>query len=474
MDKKLGVIVPYRDRYEQLIIFKKSIQDYLTSKNIKFELIIVEQDDAKIFNRGKLLNIGFLKAKELKCNYVVFHDVDMLPVDVDYSYSEVPLHLATDFLLNDNEKKRELFDEYFGGVTMFPIDTFKKINGYSNKYWAWGFEDDDLLLRCRKNNVNLDTLELKNFNIKTKALKFNGVDSFIKCNNTINTNSNATIFISFLPDNLILNHEKEFDEFTVFSIPGWDFSICYNSFSRYNFCTFDNLNNALYVNSNIKTNYKTNIVILLDMFEKTLKVYQDGIFIGQTEHFKKLRSYRTEPYFYLGVGKPDRELTPNYFRGYIDEFAYYDIALTEKEVEEISINRTGLLTENFDIHRSSSDLKIYYNANFIDSYQLTDLSGNKNNGEIIKCEIVNLNLTEYKEVKIPYRRKSLFKSLIHDENGFLDNKWKDQATRWNQLRYHNEISTNTDLTNEDGLNTLEFIEHGITNDKKITEINIGI
>ena len=474
MDKKLGVIVPYRNRFEHLDLFKKHITDYLDERNIQYELIIVNQDNAKQFNRGMLLNIGFNYAVKMECDYVVFHDVDMLPVDVDYSYSEVPLHLATDFLLDKNEKKRELFDEYFGGVTMFPVDTFKKINGYSNKYWAWGFEDDDLLLRCRKDNVNLDTLELKNFNIKTKALKFNGVDSFIKCNNTINTNSNATIFISFLPDNLTLNHEKESDEFTVFSIPGWDFAICYNSFSRYNFCAFDNLNNALYVNSNIKTNYKTNIVIVLDMFEKTLKVYQDGIFIGQTEHFKKLRSYRTEPYFYLGVGKPDRELIPNYFRGYIDEFAYYDIALTEKEVEEISINRTELLTENFDIYRSESDLKIYYNANFIDNYQLIDLSGNKNNGQIRKCEIVNLNLTEYKEVKIPYRRKSLFKSLIHNENGFLGNKWKDQATRWNQLRYHNEISVNTDLTNEDGLNTLEFIEHGKTKDKKITEINVGI
>jgi hypothetical protein len=34
---------------------------------------------------------------------------------------------------------------------------------------------------------------------------------------------------------------------------------------------------------------------------------------------------------------------------------------------------------------------------------------------------------------------SLFKSLKHDENGFLGNKWKDQATRWNQLRFQNEV-----------------------------------
>ena len=53
MDNKLGVIVPYRDREEHLIIFKKHITEYLTKKEIPFELIIIEQSDDKPFNRGK-------------------------------------------------------------------------------------------------------------------------------------------------------------------------------------------------------------------------------------------------------------------------------------------------------------------------------------------------------------------------------------------------------------------------------------
>jgi predicted glycosyltransferase involved in capsule biosynthesis len=134
---KLGVIIPYRDRYEQLIGFKKTLIEYLNYKGIDFELIVVEQDDAKMFNRGKLLNIGFIYAKKLKCNYVVFHDVDMLPLDVDYSYSEIPLLLASNFKTTDGIKKVSS-DQYFSGVTLFPIELFEKINGYSNEYWGWG------------------------------------------------------------------------------------------------------------------------------------------------------------------------------------------------------------------------------------------------------------------------------------------------------------------------------------------------
>jgi hypothetical protein len=474
MRNKLGIIVPYRNRPEQLEVFIKHMESYLEDKDLRYEIFIVDQDNAKQFNRGMLLNIGYVYAKKIRCNYIVFHDVDMLPINVDYSYSDIPLHLATNFILEEGEKEREVFDEYFGGVTMFPIETFEKINGYSNKYWAWGYEDTDLLLRCKKNNIELNTIKIKNTGRLGKSLKFNGKDSYVQCKNVIDFYEHATIFVSFFPEKLHLEHTKDSDEFTVFSIPGYDFAICYNSFSRYNFCAFDSKLNALYVNSNIKTNYKTNIIITVDVENRIIKVYQDGIFIGETTTYRKLYKYKLQPYFYLGVGKPDRELIPNYFIGYMDSFAYFNSILDIDEIKEISNNDVYLLRKDFGDYRSSSNLKCYYDAGHIKKYVLTDLSGNDNHGEIFNCEVVDLDFNDYTEVKIPYRRPSLFKSLKHEENGFLGNKWKDQATRWNQLRFHNEISNDLSIIDNDGLNTLEFIEHGKFKNKKITEINVGI
>jgi hypothetical protein len=398
----------------------------------------------------------------------------MLPSEVDYSYSDKPIHLSTNFFYENDEKERDVFEEYFGGVTMFPVEDFKKINGYSNKYWAWGYEDDDLLLRCKENEIELDTLKIKNFGRDGKSLKFNGNDALVKCKNVIDLNSNATFFISFYPDKLHLNHTRETDEFTVFSIPGWDFAICYNSFSRYNFCAFDSSHNALYVNSKIKTNYKTNMAVVLDRDEKIIKVYQDGVFIGETPMFKKLYFYKKEPFFYLGVGNPNREKTENYFRGTIDRFAYFDDILNNDEVFDISTNEDKSLKNDFKNYKSSLDLKIYYDANFIENYQLVDLSGNGNNGIIVKCEIVDSSYNEFTEIKIPFRRKSLFRSLPHEQNGFLGTKWKDQATRWNQLRFLNEVSINNELLYNDGLSDLEFVQHGLMNDNKTYHAIIGI
>ncbi len=40
-----------------------------------------------------------------------------------------------------------LYPELFGGIQAFTKDHYIQVNGYSNKYWGWGSEDDDLYKR---------------------------------------------------------------------------------------------------------------------------------------------------------------------------------------------------------------------------------------------------------------------------------------------------------------------------------------
>ena len=478
--QKLGIIVPYRDRRQHLREFSRMMVRYMDRTNIPYHIFVIEQDFAKLFNRGALLNIGFKYAQENNCTYVVFHDVDMIPHFVDYSYTDKPLQLANNFIVKNDVIKNEIFDEYFGGVTMFPMDVFKQIDGYSNKYWGWGYEDTDLLYRCIKNNIELNLLEIKNMGIPQQALKFNGVNSFVEGENVFNINNNITFFVSFYPDEVIYDHTKETDDFNVFTIPGYDFAISFNSFSRYNFCTFDIENDVLYVNSNIKTNYKTNMSLTINNTQKIIKVYQDGVFIGEVEFYKKLRNYKTEKSFYLGVGQPERlvqheQIYPKYFKGYITCFAAFDDILEENEIKEISLNEHLDFNDDFGNYKSKEKLIVYYDTTMIENYQLIDLTGKGNNGIINNCEIVKLDFPKVKEIKIPYRRDSTFTLLNHKENGFYRNKWKNIATRWNQLRFNNEVKLNDELLKSDGLSTLEFIEYGIKKiNDKITHINVGL
>ena len=479
-NKKLGIIVPYRNRKEHLKEFTRRMQRYMERFDIPYELIVVNQDNAKLFNRGMLLNIGFKFAKTKKCDYVVFHDVDMIPVNVDYSYSDHPVHLANLFMNADEFSKKETFDTYFGGVTLFPVEDFEKINGYSNKYWGWGYEDTDLLYRCVKKNIKLDILKVKNMGKPKTALKFNGIDAYVQGRNNFDLNKDISFFVSFYPDEIVYDHMKDVDEFNVFTIPGYDFSICFNSFSRYNFCTFDSDENALYVNSNIKSEYKTNITVTISKVSNTISVYQDGYLLDRIYFFKKLHDYSNEKFFYLGIGNPKRDDPAKMeykklFKGYITSFAAFNCVLSDDEVFEISDNEQNDLRNNFGKYFSSENLITYYDANHIEGYKLIDLSGNMNHGKIYSCEIVDFEFSDYNQVKIPYRRDCTFALLPHKENGFYKNKWKFKATRWNQLRFWNEVKKNDELLENDGLSDLEYLEYGVDviNDK-ITQINVGL
>ena len=44
---------------------------------------------------------------------------------------------------------------HFGGVTAMSTQDFALINGYSNGFWGWGGEDDDLYRRVTSHNLTV-------------------------------------------------------------------------------------------------------------------------------------------------------------------------------------------------------------------------------------------------------------------------------------------------------------------------------
>lgn len=456
---KLGIIVPYRDRESHLSKFRDGINSYFKNKKIKYELIIVEQSDDKPFNRGKLLNIGYIKAKELGCDYVVFHDVDMIPIEVDYSYSEIPLHLATNFELEYDKSKNLQFDDYFGGVTMFSSDVFERINGYSNLYWGWGFEDDDLLFRASNKKIALDSKVIgKKEYKKLYGLSFNANESYVKIpkKDLLDFTKDTSILISFKPDDIISNPNNDYDEYTVFSIPGYDTSISYNSFRRYKIDFWDENNQCTSINSDILINHFVQICLVYEAESQTISFYIDGELIDNKKIKALPKNYSDEEFFYLGVGNPNRDI-PNYFYGLISEFAIFDTALKPKEIKILSENvLENSLLENFRAYKSADKLSLYYDFKFHKENVLYDLSFNGNNGEINNSHFIKSQESLGKEMTVPFRRNSLFKLLSHKTNSWNGNNWVHRETRINQLRFLNQIKTKIYDTDKDGLNNCMY------------------
>ena len=74
IDHRLAVIVPYRNASEELHKFVPHLSQFLTKQGLSFTIYIVDQQDGFRFNRGGLINTGFLLAKESH-DYIAMHDV---------------------------------------------------------------------------------------------------------------------------------------------------------------------------------------------------------------------------------------------------------------------------------------------------------------------------------------------------------------------------------------------------------------
>jgi hypothetical protein len=149
---KTYICLPYKDRQGK---YKKALdsllpdfKNYLKNNLDNFELFIVEQEEGKqlendtLFNLGRTINIGYdlIKSKATEEDAYIWWPVDLQPIDTNFKISK-----TTKFHADHNRWYRALG---------FIIKYFKTINGFSNFYWGWGFEDEDMLLRLEVKQID--------------------------------------------------------------------------------------------------------------------------------------------------------------------------------------------------------------------------------------------------------------------------------------------------------------------------------
>jgi hypothetical protein len=166
MMKRLAIIVPYRDRQQHLDQFVPHMRAYFArdklDKAIDYQVFVVEQERGLPFNRGALKNAGFLLA-EAQSDYCCFHDIDYLPIWADYSFAEVPTPIvwygAEERPIapgRTNKVAKHNLEHFFGGALIVPNGIFRAVNGYSNDFWGWGYEDEDIRMRFAVADIATD------------------------------------------------------------------------------------------------------------------------------------------------------------------------------------------------------------------------------------------------------------------------------------------------------------------------------
>ena len=453
---KLGVCIPYRDtgdgvRKKHLDTLIPHLEKFLGERNIEFRCYIGHQVDDKKFNRSGTKNVAFLAAKEDGCDYVAFHDVDMLPRDdCDYSHpGDTPKHIAT-YLSQWDYTLRDI--HYFGGVVIFTIEQFENVNGYLTDYWGWGFEDDDLFWRCiQKGYFKPEYIESPG---STKVLQFDGEETHIKipASKTIMNIPNKGCEIEAIVHSEIESEDKEFLigndighlKYPIVSRKGWDFDISYNNSKAFSYCLWG-LKNELhygwmmrYPNQWSKVNFK------VDTYERSRTITINDEVYGMEFGPQKstlpyegdLKRYGSTP-FWIGKNPPNPH-DPFRDRNRPFKGKMYSIKMWNHDKE---------LVLHYDMSKSWRRDK------------LLDLSGNENHGELVlgKGRITKDNVMISKTIT-PHRRWGTMECMYHDDEGIVNNQFQGdpELSKVNEVTYKKGMQKDKIDITTNGLSDMKF------------------
>jgi len=186
------ILVPFRARgkhafrKEQLSRFIKHIKSYMETihSSVRYRIVIIEQDNNEQFNRGYLLNIGFVECeKRTSCyiKYYIHHNCDLFPeirerYFLDYSYPGPGVRDHFGYIGG------------LGGISIINRNAFKLINGFPNNCIVWGADDTIIKQRCERFKIKINRDENYNKGIKEENHERDG--SFNKLNQMNNQDDN--------------------------------------------------------------------------------------------------------------------------------------------------------------------------------------------------------------------------------------------------------------------------------------------
>lgn len=168
----IAILIPARNRDKHLRHLLYNLPEILVNQLSCFGIYVLDQyDDQTTFNKAKLFNSGVLEAKKDKpWDCFVFHDVDLLLKNQSILYQcesdGNPLHLSV-AIDKYNYRLFHWYETTVGGVSLFDWRAIEMINGWSNEFWGWGGEDDNMYNRLVEAGFTLKRPEFKCENPKT-------------------------------------------------------------------------------------------------------------------------------------------------------------------------------------------------------------------------------------------------------------------------------------------------------------------
>ena len=162
-----------------------------------------------------------------------------------------------------------------------------------------------------------------------------------------------TISVMVKPNEIELSENKEYDNFPIVCIPGYDTGIFYNSFRRFSCQVYDSNKKGYSISSDILGERWVHLTLTVDS-DGLISFYIDGLLLESKKMDTNILELSTDSIFVGSLN--DKKNNTDFFSGLISSVEIYDIALTNDEIIEISENPTKPKLRNFGKFKSSEFL----------------------------------------------------------------------------------------------------------------------
>ena len=104
---KIAIIIPHRDRLENLKILINNLHVFLQNQQAHYKIYITEPHELLEFNKALIMNAAvkeIMKEEDNNWDCFIFHDVDLLPEYENIIYrctSDLPLLLCVSTSMNN-------------------------------------------------------------------------------------------------------------------------------------------------------------------------------------------------------------------------------------------------------------------------------------------------------------------------------------------------------------------------------------
>ena len=468
MSHKLGICIPYRNRKHHLDQLVPRLTAHLNKQGIEHKFYVAHQVDDKLFNRGAMKNIAAKHAFEDGCDYVALHDVDMAPFEeCDYSYPENhPVHIATKLSKYNYTLG---YDQYFGGVVLFTKEQMERTNGYSNEYWDWGQEDDDLFWRCHFEGYSNNSI-FKSYKDKPVAI-FDGKKSFslFSTNEELTNclNGNHTISILFcaeqqpgkVPIWLVGDEKRKFVEYPLMRKKGsWTWGLSFNNSRSVNMSMFDVKHKNHYNYAKKFENEWTWVTMSFNNKTKEMFLYINDELVTNRGGSKEHKS------FIVGEELMKHNHTEPFILGFCNEtFTFYRGKIAEVKIFNKYFDKID------DVFDTDENLLLHYDFSEGFVNKVNSVTGWGYDVDIQKESFdVTQNL-------IPQRREGRFLCMEHPDEGFVNGKWaKGDTTAKNEKRFVTKMQQGKIDYKNEGMNSLIYELIDVYCEDNVTMINVTL